>query len=431
MPEHVETAGGRLQRGRLDTQPLAGKIEQAGERLACFLAVGFDIAGLDQRGDDSPALFGEIGRALHDALAQPFAFVTAKQALELQTESPGDIRHGRAELGGPLLPLEGQLRIELAEMLGDEIPEPAERRAERVEVEQFEQQVAVISPAPPLEFRPVGSFGRHPLAEPLHGRIADDAALVERRTEHEPVQTAAPAQRDIDLPVRKRRGGIDHGPVESKTLTFVDRNRPGRPQRILHEPSFDPFGNLFRVGVDHVFRIRPLGRFDGDRDALAPGKHLDPIFVQSRDRADPPVVIALLGRRIVLDEHDLSPFLQHEGRMRRIKIFGKGPFDFGLERVRRSVELGKPPLVDRVGRMVVRRERDVALVVPGTEAGDIAAVQLVEHVAVDPAVAHAVQQLDEAAVALAVDALQLDTDVIGLLQRLRVEEKRRIVESPQ
>ena len=51
--------------------------------------------------------------------------------------------------------------------------------------------------------------------------------------------------------------------------------------------------------------------------------------------------------------------------MRRIKIFGKGPLDFGLERVRRSVELGKPPLVDRVGRMVVRRERDVALVVKG------------------------------------------------------------------
>ena len=132
MPEHVETAGARLQSGRLDKQPLAGKIEQAGERLARLLAVGFDIAGLDQRGDDSPALFGEIGRALHDALAQPFAFVAAKQALELQTESPGDIRHGRAELGGPLLPLEGQLRIELAEMLGDEIPEPAERRAERI-----------------------------------------------------------------------------------------------------------------------------------------------------------------------------------------------------------------------------------------------------------------------------------------------------------
>ena len=164
-------------------------------------------------------------------------------------------------------------------MLGDEIPEPAERRAERVEVEQFEQQVAVISPAPPLEFRPVGSFGRHPLAEPLHGRIADDAALVERRTEHEPVQTAAPAQRDIDLPARRRRGGIDHGPVESKTLTLVDRNRPGRPQRdtARNRPSIRSEIS-FESGSITYFAFGPLGRFDRRSGRSRPGEALSTRF---------------------------------------------------------------------------------------------------------------------------------------------------------
>ena len=89
---------------------------------------------------------------------------------------------------------------------------------------------------------------------------------------------------------------------------------------------------------------------------------------------------------------------------------GKVAVDHGLETAAcagQGLEFG---LVDGVGAVVVGAEGDVAVLFLRRKIGEIAGVELLQGGRVELIVADPVEQIDEAAVRLAVDVLQFDGD---------------------
>ena len=76
---------------------------------------------------------------------------------------------------------------------------------------------------------------------------------------------------------------------------------------------------------------------------------------------------------------------------------------------------------------VVGGQPDIAIVGMRAKVGDITTVELGKVLRGSLSIAYLVEQTDEMLVALAIDMLQLDGDVIELLQRLAAEEEGGVV----
>ena len=316
-------------------------------------------------------------------------------------------------------------------MLLDESSEPVELAPDGREVEESAHQFAVIGPAPFGERRLVGRVGRRFVVERPDGVVADDAPAVERCPQHDALQAAATAQGHVDLPVRERSGRVDDRPVEREALALVDRDGPRRPERVLAENALDLFRNRPALRVDDVFGVGPFGGLHDDGIASLRRGDFYALVGERRDDADLPVVVAFLRRRVVFDEHDLSALPQLQRAVRRIEVFRKVALDLRFEGVLRRLQRFEPGFVDRLGRAVVRGQRDVAFPVGGFEARNVPLVEGFERRRIDSSVAYPVQQFDETVVLLPVDALQLDGDKGRLPQGFRSEEIGRVVEPAQ
>ena len=103
-------------------------------------------------------------------------------------------------------------------------------------------------------------------------------------------------------------------------------------------------------------------------------------------------------------------------------MFGKIPFDFGLQMMGLLLYGLEPGQIDRIGAAVVGAEGDGAFILLRGEVFDISLVEFLQGGGINLPVPDPVQQGDEAGVRLPVDVFQLDGDQFRLTQGSALEE---------
>ena len=200
---------------------------------------------------------------------------------------------------------------------------------------------------------------------------------------------------------------------------------PCQPQGVLREAALHLGLNLARLGVQRVAGVLPLQRLYLDSLLVARAEHQNLLLVDVCHPSYAPIIIEVIARGVVLDEHHLGAHLQHQRLGRRVVVLGKRALDFRPEPEGARSELLQSRRVVEVGQVIVRRQTDGTLERRGVIDGrgrQTAAVQQCQVVGGGLPHAYVVQNADELLVLLAVDLLQLDSDVIRLRQGLRAEE---------
>ncbi len=261
----------------------------------------------------------------------------------------------------------------------------------------------------------------------LDGSVADDAGRRKRIAEHEPFQRAAAAQGHVHLAVGKSGIGVNDGFVKGEALAFVNGDGPGQLQRILTENAGYRFLNFFCSFVQYVFKIAPFGRLHVNGLLLAGTLHDNHVFPDLVYGTDFPVEIPLFAGDVVFGKHDLRAFFKGQGLLRRVHVVGKISLNDGREGLFPARKFLQFPLVDLLGLVIMRGEGDVALAGRRTEAGQAAAVELLQKFTGQLVVADGVEDVDKGLVPLAVDVLQGHAHILGFLQGLAAEEKRGLV----
>ena len=215
---------------------------------------------------------------------------------------------------------------------------------------------------------------------------------------------------------------VEHGMVEGQALALVYRDGPCQAQGVLREGALHLFPDFLGLLVDDVARVLPgqAGHLDGPLLALA--EHLDEAVGKVGHLAYLAVVIEMLGRGVVLQEHHLGTDLQSQLLLGGIAGLGEIARDFCIVEPQFAGQFSQPLLVVALRHVVVGGEAYPAFSVPGHKVRHVARVELVGYVLVDAVLAYLAQEANKAAVALAVDALQLYGDVLDLLQGTRAEE---------
>ena len=112
-------------------------------------------------------------------------------------------------------------------------------------------------------------------------------------------------------------------------------------------------------------------------------------------------------------------------------MFRKGAVDQGFKTAnaaRQRLELG---LIDGVGAVVMGAERDVTIAFPGREIREITAVELRQGGRVELIVADPVEQVDKAAVRLAVNMFEFNRDQLNPFQGHAAEKVGGLVDAPK
>ena len=172
--------------------------------------------------------------------------------------------------------------------------------------------------------------------------------------------------------------GLDDGALEGEALALVDGDGPGELERNLPEGALDGFGDAAGGGIDGVLDVVPLHRLDGDVGEVAGAADADGGAVDAGDAPDAAVEEALVGRRVVLDEHDLRADLELDLRIDGEGEFGEGAADFRGEADGGGGEGGELGIVEALGLRVVGAEGDDAVGAGGREIRDVAAVEFGE-----------------------------------------------------
>ena len=222
--------------------------------------------------------------------------------------------------------------------------------------------------------------------------------------EHQSFEAAAARQSDIDLSEAESLARIDDGLVESQTLALVDGDGPSRLERNLSERANEYLLDFAGLVVGLIFHVEPF-LFIHFNDlffvVVALAFHYDLAIGNLHHTTYLAVVVAFIGRRVVLTEHHLCAYLQCQLRIGRIGALGK----LALHRCRESLGVGLElihvHLVDLLCLIVVGSQCYVTLAVLWLEVGNVAAVQDVERLLVDGVVAHLVEHRDESLVLLA------------------------------
>jgi hypothetical protein len=139
------------------------------------------------------------------------------------------------------------------------------------------------------------------------------------------------------------------------------------------------------------------------------------------------VIEALGGGGIVLDEQDLGAGLEFDVGVVGIGHFGEGAGDVGGEAPGGGGDIAEAGEIDAVGLGVVGAQGDVAFVVGGGESGEVAAVEFGEGVGGEEIFADEIEQVEEAAILLAVDLGEFDAGVVGFAEGAAAEEVGGVV----
>ena len=215
--------------------------------------------------------------------------------------------------------------------------------------------------------------------------------------------------------------------VEGQALAFVDGDGPSQSQRELSEHT--PHVRLYLPGllVEHVFGVFPLLWFHLDGIPVARTVYENGGIVEIGHVAYATVIIEVVGRRVVLDEHHLRSHLQRECLCCGISVLRKSALDVGTVGERGVRQLAEFRLVVVVGQIVVCGEAYKTLLRTGTEPSIAPCVELLQVVCRCPAVTDVVEYLDERGVLLPVHVVELDGHIVYLLQSLRSEKVGRVI----
>ena len=159
--------------------------------------------------------------------------------------------------------------------------------------------------------------------------------------------------------------------IMTRSNAFVDGYRPSRFKRVLTEYPFHGFADFPGLRVNDILHVRPFPGFDFDGLGKIVECNFDFRLADACYPADLAVKIALKSCGIVFDEHHLGSRLERKFSVCGKKILRKIALYVARKRMRRSVETGHPPLVDRTGRIVMRCQRDIPVFVVGDESGNI------------------------------------------------------------
>ena len=229
----------------------------------------------------------------------------------------------------------------------------------------------------------------------------------DRLLQDNPLQRLTAAQRHISLPAGKGSAGkVDNHLVEGQPLALVHRNGPGQPDGKLHESTQHILLDTLLFLVIGILDILPhttlqliqFARLEHDLDFLVGGNVRHDAY-----RAIHPPAFG-----IVFDKHDLSPLLEDQIEQRGQTSFREIAFDFTVKSMLLARQTSQPVFVDIVDLVATGCQGNREIILIAIVLRYIAAVQCCELFASSRVVAYLVQNLDKAAVLLAVDRLQLD-----------------------
>ena len=414
---HVEVRRGHLAEQRVVYVPLLSQLGQhVGQPVLCPIVVrrdgGREVDGLHQQRVD---VLGEVGgAALHAVQEGRLAQPLGGHSPYLRSPFLGYLHHLLAQRGVSLVVQLHEVAVRAHEKLGHESYHRLFGLEERVEVEELQQQVALVLLA---QQRQLGDALLRGLLlmgyVALHALVVDDGAGLYGRGQEEAFQRATAAQGDVDLSRGERLGSVDDDVVERQALALVDGDGPGQAQGQLAEGALHVGLDGARLGVDGVAGVFPLQRLYLDRLRVAFAQHEHLVLVDVGNVAYTAVVVAVTARRVVLDEHHLCPHLEHHRGRRGEEIFGEGAVDLGVEPEEFSAQACQVALVVVVGQLVVGGEA-----YERQPCGRLhtSLPQQLQGMGRGVAVANVVEYVEEGGVLLAVDLLQLDGDVVGLLK---------------
>ena len=218
----------------------------------------------------------------------------------------------------------------------------------------------------------------------------------------------------------------------------MDGDGPRQPQRELTECSQHLALNLTRLFVQPIARVLPLQRFHLDNLSIARSRRFvaylltfaadrEPLLGGLQHPSYAAVIILMIARGVVLDEHHLGTNLQYQRISRGVRRLWKRALHFSAIRQRATRQFLQFRLIIEVSEVVVGRQADIRFLWSGDERGLTAAVQLCQSLSRGMAGAYLIEQRDKRRILLAVDMLQLDSHIVNLLKSLRAKEIRRVV----
>ena len=319
------------------------------------------------------------------------------------------------------------LRIEFDELLSRKVEIAVQRPAYVFEAEKVGELLEKVRPAQALQTALVGKGLPSVAGEAVDRLVVYQRLPGQRRAQHQSFEGPAAAQGDIGLTVGERSAHVDERAVEGQPLALVDRDGPGGLQRVLPEDAVYLFAYLLAVLVEFVARVGPFLLLEPDGLAIVSAADFDSVVGQLRDLSEHAVEVAVPAGGVVLHEHDLRSLLEGQFHVGGERRFGELAFGFGDEGEGISRQFSEFLVVDLPGLPVVGHEADEAVAGMRPESGYVSAVQRLKRRVVAAVVAYAVEQVEEAGVALAVDGFQLDGAVFALPERTAGEEVRGVV----
>ena len=133
----------------------------------------------------------------------------------------------------------------------------------------------------------------------------------------------------------------------------MDGDGPSQAQRQLSEDALHLRLYLARLLVERVACVLPLQRLHLDGLGIALAIDRQHVLADVLHTPDAPVVVLMIARRVVLDEHHLSALLQHQRLGRRVRIVGERAFHLGTEAVSLAWKLLQLRFVVGVCQVVV------------------------------------------------------------------------------
>ena len=245
------------------------------------------------------------------------------------------------------------------------------------------------------------------------------------RFQHNTFQSPAARKCHIHLTRSKRFSCIDDKTVESKTLGFMNRNRPGKTDRILFKTAQNLFLNAF-VFAQRIAFLFPGFFFEFVNLVFTIDDNAYFLIINLNNFSQFTVEISFFAACVVSDKHDLCPDFKLQNFIIRELVFIKIPNDF------RIIKTGLPRkccqffLIDFVGHPVVRSEVNIRFIFR-FEIRQISFVQCIEVDVANRSVTDFIQNFQEFFIFLAVNRCKFERDERKFLQRITVEEKRGIV----
>ena len=224
---------------------------------------------------------------------------------------------------------------------------------------------------------------------------------------------------------------INNGTFKRQSLTFMNRNSPSQPNRILAKYSRYFFCNFFRLLVQYVFIIPPffLQQLKLMFAILSTYKHTR--FVDSHHFSNHTVIIPFFRRNIILEEHDLRPLLNSENFIRRIGIFGEIVFHFSTETVSLPGQRSQLTVIDPLCLIIMCRQTDITFFFWGLKISLIPFVQLIQDFIIRFILPYLIQQGKKKSITLTIYLFQFNRHISSFPQRTASKEIGCFVIMPQ